>query len=383
MTTQASLSLIQKEDLSRRPGVHAIRLDEIDFRILGLQVSLMTLLQDELPVLRYDLPQLADYAQILRCPQSALISGGRDLLHEVARYGSSAEEMTAIYQRNDFWEAAVKSSGCELLTPSHSESYFVDSSIGRGSYIYHLRACVDSKRLVAGDSFSTANCSRQLASSPPLDYQANRRRQRRSAFRKISEYRSQIDSIVRSLSYETADLADALHACQEKNKGKALVSSEQKENMRTIVGLSAGGGGLAAGALLGGLAMRGQSKSKIGGAAMIGGVTLGAVGYGVGEISQAIDETLNYESRGIPADDPSCYQRDKDESLRSQKKSSWSDLCSCAEVGMHEERIRRHQQTMISLQRKHDALLESESVSGQQQKNQKKQGEEAARAASQ
>ena len=195
--------------------VHSIRLDEASFKVQGLRVAKRRYLDYSTPVLSWKLPPKADYVQILRCPSRTIIHGGGHFIDYVELGASSADEETRVYQHNNFWEAALGSSGCLLIADGLSDEIFEDSFAETGSYHYYARACVHPKRLLGVKYFSTANCSRQVTRSPLYEHVNKRSLEERKKLSKLWSIRNSIDSLGRAILEKTSDLNKSLYLCQK------------------------------------------------------------------------------------------------------------------------------------------------------------------------
>ena len=62
------------------------RLNEVGFRVNRVQTNEIEFLRSKAIVVVYQIPELADYVQILRCPANLIISGGEDVLQNLEMY---------------------------------------------------------------------------------------------------------------------------------------------------------------------------------------------------------------------------------------------------------------------------------------------------------
>ena len=229
------LALIEARDLVSRAKVHPILLDESNFRVNGLRVGQQTFLKAETPVLIYDMPTQADYVEILRCPENVIIHGGADTLDYVELGSKDLETETRIYQRNNFWEAAVAASGCVLIATSYTDTTYEDTTAPSGSFNYYLRACVDQDRLLDVDNFSGINCSRQVSRSSEYSHINKRQKAELEALAEASKIRVKVDSINRQIVSKTMQLNQQLFECQQKHQTR-VIDEEKKSAISSILG---------------------------------------------------------------------------------------------------------------------------------------------------
>ena len=230
-----NLSLIEADDLVKRADVHPILLDENNFRVNGLRVGQQTFLKAETPIIIYEMPPQADFVEILRCPENVIVHGGADTLDYVELGSKDLETETRIYQRNNFWEAAVATSGCVLIATSYTDTSYEDTSAPTGTFNYYVRACVDQDRLLNVEEFSSTNCSRQVSRSSQYNHVNKRQKAELEALVKASEIRSKIDTINRQIINKTIQLNQQLFECQEKHQTQ-VVSQEKKSAIGAILG---------------------------------------------------------------------------------------------------------------------------------------------------
>lgn len=229
------LSLIEEDEVISRPSVHPILLDENNFRINGLRVGQQTFLKAETPVVIYEMPLQADYVEILRCPDNVIIHGGADSIDYVELGSKDLQTETRIYQRNNFWEAAVITPGCILIATSYTDTSYEDSSASSGTFNYYIRACVDQGRLLNIEGFSSTNCSRQVSRSPEYNHINRRQKAELEALAEASLVRSKIDTINRQIVNKTIELNQQLFGCQEKHQTR-VINEEKKSAISAILG---------------------------------------------------------------------------------------------------------------------------------------------------
>lgn len=155
--------------------VNEYELDKTSFKVQNLAVGIRDYIQNPTPYISYTLPKDADYVQIIRCDQSADLSGisGHDL-SSLSNVDSNIKSESDMYAE-DYWaEALDQKEKCQLVSLGSSATAinsqigeFLDAYAESGSHRYILRACVikdrydtDSERTIRSDP-----CSRFLAIS--------------------------------------------------------------------------------------------------------------------------------------------------------------------------------------------------------------------------
>ncbi|MBI2603206.1 MAG: hypothetical protein HYW48_09125 [Deltaproteobacteria bacterium] len=349
----AGLALLSEEDVSAPRMVHAIKLDDIDFRVSGVRVGEQVFLQYKTPVLTYEMPAIADYVEILRCPSDRIIMGGADILEDVERKAMTAEEETRIFRANNFWEMAVQTSGCILVASSYSDPFLADSFAETGTYFYYLRACINPKRLIGFETFTTTNCSRQVTRSVEYKHVNERDRLELLALQKASRLRQRMHGLSRQIVAGTQIFGQTLLDCQNR-KGKQVVDNEQKEALRDIITFAGGiGGGAAIGTAVG--AMRARPGGRIVGG--LSGMAIGAVGgLFASYLANAIDRAfIRKPEVVVPRDEERCYSvkeetlaADALEEYKGEKKHA-SNVCSCSHAITMQTRIQNQKKELDQL----------------------------------
>lgn len=231
------LALIEATDIFTKDPVHGIRLDQPEFRISAFRVGIQTFLQHDTPILSYEMPLDSDFVEIIRCKDDQLIFGGADYLHQVELGSKDLAEETKIFQRNDFWQAALSQSDCLLLTTSYTDLSFEDTFATTGSYRYYIRACIEPDRLSGAREFSSKNCSRFVSQSTAVEHVNKRSEEELAVLKASSDLTSQIHSLNRSIIYKTMLLNKQLFQCQERNQKKVLTYNK-KNAIANILGVS-------------------------------------------------------------------------------------------------------------------------------------------------
>lgn len=351
------LVTLKESDIPPPRGVNAIRLDTIDFRVNAVRVGEALFLQYSAPVVSFEMPDRADYVEIIRCPSNLIISGGADRLDQAELNSPTLKDETRVFQRNNFWESAVASPGCIMVTSSYTDTLYLDSFAPTGKFYYYIHACVDPAHLINAAKYSSYNCSRQVTGSAEVNHTNQRDAKALADFQRASDLRSQIDTIRRSVGTKTGLLINALKACQDKNQGRALVTQGQIDNLSTILAASAGAGG----ALLGGggalAKAKGAGTRTMIGAGIGGAIVGGAVGASLGYLTGMIANSLTFKIDGMPADDASCYQRN-DSGLISSEQTASTRICSCADVEVLEGDLRSMKTRLEQMMQVHDGIYQ-------------------------
>lgn len=336
-----ALALIDQKDLKTLKKVHVLRIDSSDFRVQALRIGEQLFLMSNTPVVQYEIPQDADYVEILRCSSRRVIDGGEEVLENVELGGESLEKESMVFQRNNFWETATKAKDCELVAGSYSDSTFADVSAPSGEYLYYLRACVDRSRLVGAEDISSQHCSRQVTRSVLHRHSSTRFASDQATLGRAAKLEDRTHTLARQITQKAALLGNTLYSCQEKNKTK-VINEQQLENFKILsTGVGAGVGGLA-GAGIASYVAKNTIKLKThhtllsalaGG---VGGSLIGsAVGYMVGSVREAWEDLPNTYPRDKSG---GCYSK-KEQSLASQilldkklEDGEVQSLCSCTDA---------------------------------------------------
>ena len=237
-TRNHQLTLLSPVDITQRPKVPSIQLDDADFRVNALRLGLQDYLLHESIVLSFELPELADYLEILRCPANALIFGGSDLINNVELGSGTLGDEVEVFARNDFWEASVNIGKCVLAATSYRDHTFEDTTAPTGQWVYLVRACADSNRMTGNVH---KNCSRQITKTRSINYTNRRSRKALKDLAQANSLRNEIDGIGRQIVDLTGKLHQLLFNCQQRNNIQ-IASIEQKQAMSTVIGLGAGAG---------------------------------------------------------------------------------------------------------------------------------------------
>ncbi len=220
------LALLEKVNV--RPNVHVLRLDDTVFRIDGARANLQTFLNYATPTVIFTLPELADYVQILRCDENAIIYGGERMIDFVELMAKDVKTETEIFQRNNFWEAALANTNCSLVATSISDNQFEDPAAPDGRFRYYMRACVDPARMEGTADLITINCSRQVIGTNVVDNKNYRRQAETAALVASQKLQDQIHQLGRTTYQKTQLLNNQLVNCQEANQKRYLDMEQQK-----------------------------------------------------------------------------------------------------------------------------------------------------------
>lgn len=244
-----------------RPKVSSLALDEAHFRIFGLRVGLQDFMSSQSPTVVVNLPESADYAEILRCKHDTVIRGAFADLLDVDLGSPSTADATRIFKANNFWDAAAQNTNsCFLVSAGHSDKSFLDTFALSGSYRYVARACVNMERLEK-DGATNRNCSRQVALSPALmDFKNARVEAERAALGLAQQWTDKVNGLGRHIHYLTVDFNNSLARC-DKWETDRQVRLKKREGIQTLLGF-----GLAVGKNLltaGGIATSGTFGSRV------------------------------------------------------------------------------------------------------------------------
>ena len=323
-TGQDGLALLSEDEVIVRGKVHAIRLDSADFRVNALRVGAQTFYKYETPVVFFEMPKDSDYVEILRCPSDVIVHGGEDTIDDVEIGASSLDLETAIFARNNFWEAATSSPGCIMVASSYTDLSFEDTFSPTGEFNYYIRACVDEERLVGTRQFGTSHCSRLVSRSGAHKHVNKRSQDELMKLEKAASIRSRIDTINRRIVDKTMELNQKLYDCQQRHQVRVV----SKEKHKAISGIIGGATALGIPAIAAMTGLRGR--------ALIGSAV---VGVGAATVLSSLYVTGSHTASGYPKDAPACYNSTATAKIagqiRNQKGAEEADLgllCSCAEA---------------------------------------------------
>ena len=201
-----------------------LELDSQKFKISELIASLTsTNLRYELPSLSFKIPQLADYAEIIRCDANARLDLNLpDLpLSEIRVLGAKSDE--TFFKNNHIFEAAEKNPKCTLTSYGTLKGfdYLYDPNANSGSFVYIVRACVSESR--APNDGTTRNCSRQVGISNPIEDFTNKATKAvLKAYRAYSMYQSLLNHSTLKLGQLQVEAMEALDECETRNHIKKV-----------------------------------------------------------------------------------------------------------------------------------------------------------------
>jgi hypothetical protein len=151
-----------------RPDIDAADLDSVAFSLVGLGVGLGDNPKGQVPIISYLLPNLADFAQVLRCRDDADLG---DLLQIDIGQTDPAKALDR-FIRVDYWDLAIRNPFCKVISESFSrpgQVSFVDKDADSGSHRYLVRACASASRIRGSGSYeSPKECSAWVGVSPAL-----------------------------------------------------------------------------------------------------------------------------------------------------------------------------------------------------------------------
>ena len=351
-------------ETSKRAKVHPITLNEVGFRVNRVQTNEIEFLRSKAIVVVYQIPELADYVQILRCPANLIISGGEDVLQNLEMYTATVEEETRVFRRNNFWQAAMSKPDCKEITGSTTDSTYVDSSVVTGNYTYFIRACVNEDRVLAKDQFTTRNCSRQVTQSVRHTFYGKRASSERETLLRANRLLQRIDVLKREIDAAMGQHREALAECQKSNPESKMLKASQVDAHRQMTFMASGG---AIGAVTGGLVGASMAASKNwkvkAGAGVAGALVGGGLGVLAGSIATNIEAAFNYNIEGLPRDPQECYA-DEYQDLAAGKQFLGAKICSCADIPKLEFDIRKKSSNLRELTALHDNLYQSLQAAG-------------------
>ena len=220
-----------------RSKVSRFELDSGDLSLTGARWGKQDFMNSESPVVFWELPEKADYVELLRCDADASLRDKVDLTQ--VRIGSvSKTEESRIMQENDFWTAAVNSKKCVLITQGGvSGQNFTDNAARSGSYRYVLRSCVAPERLTDTEQLNNRNCSKQVAVTNELrNYYNARKQQEIEALEAAIKRQGMIDAQGRSFYYMSVDYNNLLAKCDKRN-ADAQARRIKKQALSQVLGM--------------------------------------------------------------------------------------------------------------------------------------------------
>lgn len=216
--------------------VSAFTLDDKKFSINQIAIGLQTYVKSQTPVVSYKVPEGADYVEILRCRNDAVLTTGSDPINlvDIELSGRSDAEKAHLYRSNDYFKAGEDNLQCELLTQGYVGKEFFDAFAPSGSFRYMIRACVTPSRLIDQEGFSRRNCSRRVGFSALLaDYKNSRQKKEQDSLRLASIYASKMGTSTATMKFLAEGANAAINECEEREHQR-LVEKKVRDAWITI-----------------------------------------------------------------------------------------------------------------------------------------------------
>lgn len=217
--------------------ISALKIDDSDFRINGLVIGYQDYMSGETPIVNFLMPQKADYIEVIRCSENAIIRTATHNLDDVVIGSINLEEERSIFISNDFWKAALElTNQCVLISENNTSREFFDVRATSGSWRYLARACVSPDRLTDKEITSSRSCSRHVATAKIFDFKNQRIATENAALEKMQKFRDHVDGLGRELYFLTLTLNNALAACNDVETDR-LIRLKRKEAITKIAGI--------------------------------------------------------------------------------------------------------------------------------------------------
>lgn len=354
--------------------VSPLELDQKEFRVNGLRVGIQQFILYDTPILTYFLPARTDYIQIIRCPSDRIIYGGANVL-EYVEDKASADEENRIFQANNFWEAALSTSGCGLIADSYSDPYYPDTTVQSGKFYYYVRACVDPSRLQSNANLGSANCSRQVTRSVEFEFYNRRKDTDLISLKQLNTLRQREQAAAREITRLTQIMGSALYHCQN-DHNTAVADKEKQDAIINYSTLAAGvAGGLAAHYMTKSKNTSDTTASKSSPLATILGAAGGAlVTYLTGSGIQALYKPVPTDL----GDNPACYTDKGQKEIQSLKESYTDEAkqgsqvtrpCSCGDANAMSKQIQGLMKEVSNLKEMEQKIFDTMNQSAQKQMN--------------
>ena len=234
--SQEALATDDPRRTYRRHQISRFEIDDPKYLPTSLAVGFKDFIGSKLPILSFRMPKDADYVEIMRCRDTANIATGTGTvpLGDVGLSPDAAEQM----RTNDFFRAAEETSGCEVISLGEVSNLFQDSYAPTGSFLYLVRACIATQRLLDVDQLSKRHCSRQVAISSTLSYQNKRREQENQAMHKMAVYEAKIDQSFWNMRILAEDMIQEAVRCEDREANR-MIRTKTKEAWITIAATAA------------------------------------------------------------------------------------------------------------------------------------------------
>lgn len=206
----------------RRSKVSRFDIDNAKFLINDVSLGLKDYIGASTPILQYQIPKDADYAEIIRCSTSANITTGVGTISLEDASLSQSSFTANVMRANDFFRAAEETDGCEVVSIGEIRSIFEDSYAPSENFIYLLRSCVANERLTDVDKLTNRNCTKQIALSNSISYQNTRKDGQIQYLRKMHACESKINNTFWAMRVLAEDMVQETNACEEREHKRAV-----------------------------------------------------------------------------------------------------------------------------------------------------------------
>jgi len=218
-----------------------LQLDTLEFKMNQFQTGRQSFMGGSCPSIIFDIPEVADYVEIMRCSSNQTLSGvmGENLIN-VELGTMSPLELEKLYRSNDFWSKLQDSQGtsCVIVaahySPKKSKSY-LDSGAPTGKYRYFSRSCADLGRFEGTEQGELRSCSRMLSFSQEISHTNSWLQNEQIAFSNLQKIQDDIEGKGRSIYLTTLAHNNALVHCEKTEKDRQ-VGVKRKQAINTILG---------------------------------------------------------------------------------------------------------------------------------------------------
>jgi hypothetical protein len=217
--------------------ITAAEIDGAPMRLNKFHVSLFEFSRFKYPIISYEMPDKADYAQIIRCRADAKLGD----LGNIEIGATNTKEADEKYKTYDYWKTISTTFGCVVVATSVSVDKFIDFFASDGSWVYVGRACVQASRLPADSSEATLSpCSRQVSKTMELpSYKNVEKAISAEKKQQLMTQRDKIDSLGRNIVYKAKALDNEINRC-ESERGSNRASQKRREAIGKLLGIGVG-----------------------------------------------------------------------------------------------------------------------------------------------
>lgn len=198
----------------------------------SFQVSYTEFGKTSIPLISYNIPEKADFVQIIRCDASLK----NTLPEEPDSVSQNGGNDTKAGQKINFWNEISSTLGCLHISTGVSKEQHIDYFANSGNWIYLGRACIQPARLPnTADQAEVEPCSRQVSRTPVLSGYVNQ--QTELTVEKQTEMmflRDRADESGRNLFYKVRRLKTDILFC-EAEKGGNFLSLKRRDTADRIL----------------------------------------------------------------------------------------------------------------------------------------------------